>query len=446
MSSNFLEDKDKTPFYDSWESLNQDKRNDFIHESLKTFITNCRDNSPFYQERLADYNPKNPTDLTKLPTMDSDTLRDLVPPVSFKLLSREVRDYSVFQSGGTTGFPKTTLFSHDELENLNLPNARGFYAMGLRAEDRVGNLFAVGGLYMTFIHINRMLQQYGCMNFPFSNQTAVDFIHQALRLYEVNCLTGITSVVLNALRGSKKLGLDGINIKKVYYGGEHIYPADKEELKNDFGVEVIGAPGYGTVDTWYIGYQCEHSPTGVFHSHDDQCFIEIVNEETGELCKKGEIGMVYATPFVRTLTPVVRYKVGDRARWIDDCSCGRTTPRFELLGRGDDILRIGYDSVDYNSIQNIVTPFKELSGSIQMEKRRLDGKDQLIIRIESDHPEAVNPDVVKKLEETILASRPTITDHLKKQTIHPLKIEILAKGSLPRNPRTGKLMRVVDAI
>ena len=113
--------------------------------------------------------------------MTSDTLRELVPPVSDGLLSRKTRDYTVFQSGGTTGFPKSTLFSHDELELLNLGNARGFFAMGLSPDDRVGNLFAVGGLYMTFIHINRMLQQYGCMNFPFSNHTPAEFVHTVCR-------------------------------------------------------------------------------------------------------------------------------------------------------------------------------------------------------------------------------------------------------------------------
>ena len=66
-------------------------------------------------------------------------------------------------------------------------------------EDRVGNLFAVGSLYMTFVHINRMLQQYGCQNYPFSNHTAVDFIHTVVKQFDVRVLTGIASVVTTIL-------------------------------------------------------------------------------------------------------------------------------------------------------------------------------------------------------------------------------------------------------
>src|SRR5262249_34222306 len=157
----------------------------------------------------------------------------------------------------------------------------------LTPQDRVCNLFAVGGLYMTFLHINRMLQQYGCMNFPFSNHTPVDFIRTVAKLFKVNCITGIASVALNCLRGMDKLGLDGIRIKKLYYGGEHFYEADKREVRDKYGVEIVAAPGYGTVESWYLGYQCLSCPTGVFHAHDDQSYLEIVDEETGRACKPG---------------------------------------------------------------------------------------------------------------------------------------------------------------
>ena len=50
-------------------------------------------------------------------------------------------------------------------------------------EDRVVNQFAVGGLYMTFIHINRMLQQYGCQNFPFSNHADVGLVRTMVDLF-----------------------------------------------------------------------------------------------------------------------------------------------------------------------------------------------------------------------------------------------------------------------
>jgi phenylacetate-CoA ligase len=250
-----------------------------------------------------------------------------------------------------------------------------------------------------------------------------------------------------------ELGLDGIKIEKFYYGGERLYAADEDEVRSRFGTKVIRAPGYGTVDTWYIGYQCEHAPLGVFHAHDDQCYIEIVDEdEGGRACAPGEVGMMLATPFPRLLTPVVRYRVGDLAKWVGaNCECGRKTPLFELLGRGDDVLRIGYDSIDYNFLQERISTFSHqhktpLSGVIQMQKLREDGKDRLVIRVEAEVPTEAHTAVAHQLAEMILEVRPSLREFVKKGSVLPLIVEILPNGSLKRNSRTGKLVRVIDSV
>ncbi|MCC7441050.1 MAG: hypothetical protein IT285_05435, partial [Bdellovibrionales bacterium] len=355
--------------FDSWEVESAQTRQDVIRARLGEYVDYARERVPYWAERLASYDPKAEHPLAALPPLTSDDLRPLLPPQGMGLLADPKAAITYFQSGGTTGMPKSALFGDAEIEALAQPNARGFYALGLRGDDRVGNQFAVGGLYMTFIHINRMLQQYGCANFPFANNTPVDFVHTVTKLFKLNVFTGITSVVLTTLRGLADMGLDGINIQKVFYGGEHVYEADKEELRRKLGVELIAAPGYGTVDTWYIGYQCLKTPTGVFHAHDDQTYIEIVNEDTGRHAGPGEIGMLYATAFPRRVTPVLRYRVGDRAEWLPGhCTCGRTTPLFRLHGRGDDVLRIGYDSVDYGFVQEAVLAVQGLSGTVQMRK------------------------------------------------------------------------------
>ena len=440
-----LLDEIQSPFYDPWESVPRDEREPIIRSRLDEYIRHARALA-FYRDRLAEYAPRDEHPLKGVPVLSSGQLRELLPPKSDALLAGQ-GPYNVFQSGGTTGFPKTTLFSHEELEALTLPNARGFYALGLKREDRVANLFAVGGLYMTFLHINRMLQQYGCMNFPFSNHTPVDFIHGVSRLFKINCIAGITSVALSALRGMKEIGLDGIRIEKLFYGGEHIYEADVNEIRRTFGTKVIAAPGYGAVDTWYIGYQCSSAALGVFHAHDDQTYIELVNEETGAHCAPGEIGIMYATAFPRRITPIVRYQVGDRAYWLaEPCPCGRTTPLFKLLGRADDCLRIGFDSVDYNFVQGVVSSIPGLTGNVQIKKERDSGKDRLVVRVETEADPKEYPALSARLEDLVVSGRPSLRHFIHDGTVHPVRIELLPPGTLERNSRTGKLMRVVDAL
>lgn len=433
-------------FYDTWEELSATDRAAEIGRRLGEYVEFAR-RVPFYRERLANVDLRAPHPLHGVVPLSSTELREIVPPVSEKLLSTSGNAYTVFQSGGTTGTPKTTLFSHEELEGLNLPNARGFWAVGLTEKDRVANLWAVGSLYMTFVHINRMLQQYGCMNFPFSNHTQMEFIHTVVTQFKVNCLSGIGSVTLNTIRGIHELGLGDLKIDKIYYGGEHLYEADKTEIQQKVGAEIIKAPGYGTVDTWYLGYQCAFTDTGVFHTHDDQAYLEIVDEDTGLHCPPEKVGMLYATAFPRRVMPIVRYRVGDRAKWVGDpCPCGRTTPLFRLLGRGDDVLRVGYDSVDYGAIQAIVSQVGGLTGSLQMEKKRVDGRDLLILRVECELTGQALAAKATELGDQVMLSRPSLSEFIKKGTVWPLKVELVPTGTLPLNARTGKLIRVLDSI
>jgi len=434
-------------FYDEWETASEELRQETINSRLKEYLNFAKDCAPFFKLKNYSINYSNDFPLKDLAPMTSDDIAPNVPPQGNSLLTRQPNDCIVFQSGGTTGMPKTSLFTHDELEQLNLCNARGFYACGLTPDDRVANLWAVGGLYMTFIHIGRMLQQYGCQYFPFSNQTPSNYVQSVSELFKINCFTGITSVVLNCLRDMHNNGVKDLQIDKIYFGGEHIYPGDKKELYQKFGVKKILAPGYGTVDTWYLGYQCEKCPNGVFHAHDDQCYIEMVNEGTGKNCSMEEVGMLYATPFPRKLTPVIRYRVGDRAKWISEkCTCGRTTPLFELLGRGDDILRVGYDSISYNSIQENISKVRGLTATLQMEKSRLEGKDLLTIRIETEEDKSNYEKLVENIKIAIMEDRPSLNEFIKKGTIQPLDVVLCVPGTIERNSRTGKLIRVKDVL
>lgn len=431
-------------FFDPWESAPESARRRQRARRLAEYVRHAR-GLAFYRERLAGFDPRSEQPLAGVAPLRSQDLRRLLPPAGKGLLFPGSPGYTVFQSGGTTGSPKTSLFSHAEMEALELPNRRGFHAVGLRPGDRVANLFAVGQLYMTFLHIHRALEASDCLNFPFSNNTPPEFVHSVSRLFGVNVMTGIASAALRCLRSWAKLGLKGARIERLYYGGEHLYEADRDELRGRFGIRKVFAPGYGTVDTWYIGYQCSACGPGVFHAHDDQCYMEVVDEEAKSPCGPGREGMLYATALPRRLTPIVRYRVGDRARWLGDpCPCGRTTPLFELLGRGDDVLRIGYDSIDYAYLQDCVRRVRGLSGAAQMQKEREKGRDRLILRVESALPASSRRRLGRLLEREVVARRPSLEKLLSQGSVHPLRVEVGPEGSIKLNARTGKLVRVID--
>jgi phenylacetate-CoA ligase len=82
--------------------------------------------------------------------------------------------------------------------------------------------------------------------------------------------------------------------------------------------------------------QCEY---GRYHVSAEVGIIEIVNRD-GKPCEPGEIGEVICTGLQNTLQPLIRYQIGDAARWAtaQTCSCGRSMPVLEgIEGRFEDI-------------------------------------------------------------------------------------------------------------
>jgi phenylacetate-CoA ligase len=94
--------------------------------------------------------------------------------------------------------------------------------------------------------------------------------------------------------------------------------------------------GYGAVEGCVFAFQCEF---GSYHVSPDVGMTEII-AETGAPCHPGELGEVVCTGFHNLLQPLIRYRLGDQARWAVEqrCRCGREMPILERIeGRHEDM-------------------------------------------------------------------------------------------------------------
>lgn len=93
---------------------------------------------------------------------------------------------------------------------------------------------------------------------------------------------------------------------------------------------------YGSVEGCiYVG-QCEH---GRYHISPDIGIVEIVDAK-GQPCPPGVPGELVCTGLHNTIQPLIRYRIGDIARWAEDqhCACERHTPILESIeGRVEDM-------------------------------------------------------------------------------------------------------------
>ena len=73
-----------------------------------------------------------------------------------------------------------------------------------------------------------------------------------------------------------------------------------------------------------------------------------------------------------------------------------------------------------------------------------DRRDACCLRIAVADPGAQDAQVGQRVVDGIYAARPMFHDLLAQSLVHPLAVQWVALSALHTNPRTGKLLRVID--
>ncbi len=408
--------------FDQLDALTPDELYELESRRLTRLLQRAR-RAPFFRQRLS-------PELEQVPFLTREDLVAHGPPHSQALLSAPLERAVVFQSGGTTGKPKYSLYSHADYRRLSRSTGRTLWAPGLRPQDRCANMFAVGELYASFLTIHRGLEEVGATSFPFTFHAPREQVLACLEPFSINVIMGLATQMV-AL-GEALMAAGGPRVNKLFYAAEHLYPEDRQKLVEGLGLEVVATAGYGAVDVGMIGYQCPDCQGGMHHTLGGVVIVELVDEEDRVIRESGVTGHLVVTNLERFLMPVIRYRVGDLGRWVaGECPCGRAAPRFELLGRGDDVLRIGYENVTFEDVRAALGGLSTFT----MIKRRPEGKDLLLIQVEqSVHREQV--------VQNLLQRKPNLAEHVRQGYTHPVCVEQVAK--LERRAHSGKLRRVRD--
>jgi phenylacetate-CoA ligase len=443
-----------------WVSIGHDRKFhdplDFAAEATRDAVTLAklnrvldvaRLNSPFYRERLPQQPLTDLTELTRIAVLEPDEFRSHVPPYGEGLLTGPLGSSISFSSGGTTGKPKFVYRTMEETRR----NARGIakgLALGLfREGDVVANLFFAGNMWASFISVNMALEEIGAHVLPIGGHVPMENIISFLRSFKVDGVLSIPSILVGIAQYVEKNGISDFSIKTIGYGGEHMPEATRQYVASVLNTEVIRSASYAINDTGVAGYQCPACTGSIHHVNEDLHILEIVDPETHWLLGPGETGNIILTNIDRTLMPVIRYNVGDRGRIVaGDCPCGRTTRRFELLGRSDEVVVVGADNVSIDTIADCVALVAGLSQNFTLFGKSRNGIDLLEVQVESlallADPE--KSALADKLVETILREKPVIAANFASGAVARPVVKVLAPGELPRNPRTGKIKRVIE--
>jgi phenylacetate-CoA ligase len=361
--------------------------------------------------------------LSGLPIMDKQAFIDRPANAAAQLY---------FRSGGSSGTPTLSGFSHRDFQRQMRATADGLFAAGLDPRyDRVMNLFFSGGLYGGFFSFAKVLELLGATHLPMGAPADDDYSEIARLIVEqrVTVLIGMPSTLHRLFLNEQQTLRDYDGIEKVFLGGEHLSEPCRELLQS-CGVKSVRSAVYGSVDAGPLGHACAATGDGIFHLLSDIQSLEIVALNEDVPVVGDEVGRLLFSSKAREGQPIQRYDVGDSGRWLSGpCDCGLTSPRFELLQRHGRLVRIGTDFICLNTLaEHLQTEFQLLMAHAP------DGVESLLIR-SSREP----ADVLERLQGySILAT-------LVRSGLLKLEVEVCPPALFHRNKHSGKTPLLIDA-
>ncbi|KJY42934.1 hypothetical protein VR41_05595 [Streptomyces sp. NRRL B-1568] len=381
-------------------------------------------------------------DLTRTPAFPPPT-GPLLDKAAVQELNEDVdrRDAELyFRSGGSTGKPALSLFTYDDYDTQMHAAARGLLAAGYDpARDRTANLFYCGGMYGGFISFFSILERLGGTQLPLAAGPDHRVTAEALVAHQADTLFGMPSYLWQLLHEQADLLRSYGGIRKIFYGGEHFTAEQRRTLTETFGIETVRSITYGSTDLGPLGYQCTESTGGIHHLHADLHTLEILETEADRPVPPGETGRLVFTTHARRGQNLGRYVIGDLGRALPGpCPCGNQAPRFELLGRGGDVMRVAAYFLNHRRFVAIAEEDCGYRGELQVLLGRDAVREHLAVRVESNgtaEPEQLRMAFLAGYEEL----RSAVDDRLL-----DLTVEAIDGAAFDRTATSGKLRAVVD--
>lgn len=411
---------------------------------LQELIDFARRHSPFYSKQLAHITDPALT-LDQLPVINPvEYWRNSHSMNEWPVLTGSVTHALVFRTGGSTGAGKLSVYTRQEWQTL----VRDFGASvteRFKPGDRVANLFYAGDLYASFLFTHDALAYVDTdiTEFPFTGNVADDTLIESITAQRINVLAGLPARLLTLANELIRRGQTLPEVRALLYAGESLFTSQREMLWQVFPNARIDSLGYASVDAGYLGASSADCADGEHRVRDGQSLLEIIDEESEDVIDEcGRIGLLVVTSLTRRLMPLLRYPVGDRACWLE--AQGSPRRKFMLKGRSasSQRVRVGILSLMPDEIGQLV------KGSVgsddwQLVIEQAGHKDVVSLKWVPTGQSPAMDEGNRALEDGLLEQLPLI-EHLRAEQLLELHVRRCPIDELPRHPRSGKCLRVLD--
>jgi phenylacetate-CoA ligase len=251
-------------------------------------------------------------------------------------------------STGTTGTPTYILYGPRDLDAMVRVSMRNNWRLGLRSGDRFTHSWPQY-LYPTSAHGGRPYLDLGILEIPVGPPFSPESAAEHLRVWEHLRPTGFM-MTASQFQTYEKVGDDvGIDFAALLEGSLLVYldlacqfDAPRRRIEEAYGVRLHNLSGASEIPAFSVNDSRYHRG---FQAAGDHVVIEVVDPVTGKEVPHGERGHLVVSSFGLDAC-YLRYDLEDvvvrpapDGPAADDPT-GETGPRYFLVGRGADAVRV----------------------------------------------------------------------------------------------------------
>jgi len=420
------------------ECMSRDEMNHLQSVRLKKMVSRVYHNVEFYRKKMQRIgiepgDIKGIEDLNKLPFTSKDDLRDNYPFGLFAVPESEV--VRIHASSGTTGKATVVGYTRRDIEIWQECVTRVLAMTGIGVHDKIQVAYGYG-LFTGGLGLHYGAENLGAMVVPMSTGSTKKLINM-IEDFGVTAIACTPSYLLHIAEVIEEAGiLDKIKLKAAICGAEPWTENMRKEIETRLRLKAYDIYGLSEIIGPGVAADCEYH-SGL-HIYEDHFIPEIINSETLEPCKEGEVGELVFTTITKEAMPLFRYRTRDLTSiTYEPCPCGRTLARISRFkGRSDDMLIIRGVNVFPSQIEAALLEMGETSPHYLLIVDRINNLDVLEVQVEVE--ERFFSDEIKELE------------NLTKKIAHVIqtaiglsvKVKLVEPKTIERSQ--GKSKRVID--
>jgi phenylacetate-CoA ligase len=340
-------------------------------------------------------------------------------------------------TGGTTGQPMRIGWTRRDTASYGEMGARALWAMGCRPGDIVFTCMNFS-LYAGGLSDHLTFETLGAAAIPYGVGQTERLLRMMAGIDAPKCLWATPSYAVRLAEAAREIDLDprSIGVTKGFFSGEAglQVPGFRERIEALWGMRATDM--YGTGELGLHSGECEHR-TGLHYGGSGFAVLELIDPATGRVLpfEDGQQGEVVYTSIWREACPLQRLRSHDLMQvFTDPCGCGRTTLRFRILGRSDDMFIVKGVNVFPLGIQATLLKLRpRITGEFQVLLDRPPPIDYAVpVLVEAAR------DVATDVRATLAAE---IVELLRREQGFTSAITLVPEGTIARESKTRRVVR-----